>query len=72
MRKLTLTQMVPLDGVVRSPDGPAEKPSGGFTKGGWLLGPAGGLTFGSTPPSPLWPIRPGGRSSLASLRARRR
>jgi hypothetical protein len=30
MRKLTLTQIVPLDGVVWSPDGgPAEDPSGG-------------------------------------------
>ena len=47
MRKLTLTQIVPLDGVVRSPDGSAEDPSGGFTKGGGLAGPAGGLTFGS-------------------------
>ena len=41
MRRLTLTQIVPLDGVVRSPDGPAEDSSGG------LAGPAGGLTFGS-------------------------
>ena len=47
MRKLTLTQIVTLDGVVRSPDGTAEDPSGGFTKGGWLVAPAGGLTFGS-------------------------
>ena len=47
MRKLTLTQIVPLDGVVRSPDGPAEYSSGGFTRGGWLVGPAGGLPFGS-------------------------
>jgi hypothetical protein len=47
MRKVTLTQIVSLDGVVRSPDGPAEDPSGGYTKGGGLAGPAGGLTFGS-------------------------
>jgi hypothetical protein len=47
MRKLTLTQIVTVDGVVRSPDGPAEDPSGGFTKGGWPYEPAGGLTFGS-------------------------
>ncbi|HEX2404494.1 MAG TPA: hypothetical protein VHM29_07310 [Acidimicrobiia bacterium] len=47
MRKLTLTRIVPLDGVVWSPDGPAEDPSGCFTEGGGLAGPAGGLTFGS-------------------------
>ena len=47
MRKLALTRIVSLDGVVRSPDGPAEDPSGGFSKGGWLVAPAGGLTFGS-------------------------
>jgi hypothetical protein len=48
MRKLTLTQIVPLEGGVWSPSGdPAEDLSGGFTKGGGLSGPAGGLTFGS-------------------------
>jgi hypothetical protein len=47
MRKLTPTQIVTLDGVVRSPDGPAEDPSDGFTKGGWPYEPAGGLVFGS-------------------------
>ena len=47
MRKLTHTQIVPLDGVVWSPDGPAEDTSGCFTKGGGLARPAGGLTFGS-------------------------
>ena len=47
MRKLTLTQIVTLDGVVRSPDGPAADPSGGFTKGSWPYEPAGELTFGS-------------------------
>jgi hypothetical protein len=46
VRKLTLTQIETLDGVVRSPDGTAEDP-GGFTKGGWPYEPAGGLTFGS-------------------------
>ena len=47
MRKLTLTQIETLDGVVRSPDGTAEDPSGGFTRGGGLAGPAGEMTFGS-------------------------
>lgn len=47
MRKVTLTLIAPLDGVVWSPDGPAEDPSGCFTKGGGPARPAGGLTFGS-------------------------
>ena len=47
MRKLTLTRIVTLDGVVWSPGGPAEDPSGGLTRGGWPHEPAGGLTFGS-------------------------
>jgi len=47
MRKLTLTQIVPLDGVVWSPDGPAEDPSGCFTKCDGLARPAGRLTFDS-------------------------
>ena len=45
MQKLTPILIVTLDGVVRSPDGSAEDPSGGFTKGGWPYEFAGGLTF---------------------------
>jgi dihydrofolate reductase len=46
MRKLTLTQFVTLDGVVQSPGGPDEDPSGGFAKGGWLLPFAESPLFG--------------------------
>jgi dihydrofolate reductase len=43
---LTLTQFVTLDGVVQSPGGPDEDPSGGFAKGGWLLPFAESPLFG--------------------------
>jgi dihydrofolate reductase len=46
MRMLTLTQFVTLDGVVQSPGGPDEDPSGGFAKGGWLLPFAESPLFG--------------------------
>jgi hypothetical protein len=53
MWKLTLTRFMTLYGVVRSPGGPDEDPSGGFAKGG-LAGPAGELAFGpvNAPRSP--------------------
>lgn len=35
MRKVIVSEWVTLDGVVQSPTGPGEDPSGGFRHGGW-------------------------------------
>src|SRR5436190_1682171 len=37
MRKIIVGAMVSLDGVMQSPGGPSEDPTGGFTFGGWQL-----------------------------------
>jgi len=35
MRKIIVLSMITLDGVLQSPGGPKEDPSGGFKYGGW-------------------------------------
>jgi dihydrofolate reductase len=37
MRKLLVTMMVSLDGVMQAPGGPDEDPDGGFEHGGWAV-----------------------------------
>ncbi len=37
MRKIVVGAFVSLDGVMQSPGGPAEDPTGGFTAGGWTV-----------------------------------
>jgi dihydrofolate reductase len=36
MRKIIVAAFVSVDGVMQSPGGPQEDPTGGFTQGGWL------------------------------------
>jgi len=38
MRKLTGAAFVSVDGVIQSPGGPSEDPTGGFEQGGWVFG----------------------------------
>ncbi|WP_027798983.1 dihydrofolate reductase family protein [Paraburkholderia dilworthii] len=37
MRKLTVSAFISLDGVIQSPGGPGEDPSGEFRLGGWIV-----------------------------------
>jgi dihydrofolate reductase len=37
MRKLIVAEQISLDGVIQSPGGPKEDPSGGFRLGGWIV-----------------------------------
>ena len=37
MRRIVVVENVSLDGVMQSPAGPDEDPSGGFTRGGWAM-----------------------------------
>jgi dihydrofolate reductase len=37
MRKLIVAEHISLDGIIQSPGGPEEDPSGGFSLGGWIV-----------------------------------
>ena len=37
MRKLIVAEQISLDGVIQSPGGPEEDPSGDFRLGGWVV-----------------------------------
>ena len=37
MRKLIVAEHISLDGVIQSPGGPEEDPSGEFRLGGWMV-----------------------------------
>jgi len=45
MRKVIVSAMVSMDGVMQAPGGPEEDPSGGFAFGGWVA-PLGDQAFG--------------------------
>jgi dihydrofolate reductase len=45
MRKVMVNEWITLDGVVQSPTGPGEDPSGGFQHGGWHAPHMGDATF---------------------------
>ena len=47
MRKVIVLEFVSLDGVIQSPGGPEEDPSGGFAYGGWEV-PYGDDVVGAT------------------------
>ena len=46
MRKIVSAAFVSLDGIMQSPGGPSEDPSGGFQNGGWVVG-SGDEEFGA-------------------------
>ena len=59
MRKLVVNTMISLDGVMQSPGGPDEDPTGGFTYGGW-----GANYFDDEmmePDGRVWPVRAAAR-----------
>src|SRR5437763_882524 len=45
MRKVIVSAMVSMDGVMQAPGGPQEDPAGGFQFGGWVA-PLGDQAFG--------------------------
>lgn len=38
MRKLIVSTLASLDGIMQAPGGPEEDPTGGFALGGWMFG----------------------------------